>query len=145
MATTLPSGGTISIDTEITYEDQPTVTFYIDPIAKQVRGYTDELSAMQQAVEIIMNVERYKFQIYTANFGVELEGLIGEDFGFVSSEIRRRIEDSFYPDTRILGTSNWEFNWDGSIESLTISFVVHTVYGNLSYTSTLVEEAPSNA
>lgn len=145
MATTLPSGGTIAIDTEIIYQDQPTITYYVDPVSKQIRGFTDELSAMQQAVEIIMSVERYKFSIYTANFGTEFEGLIGDEYGYVTSELRRRIEDAFVPDTRILSTSEWTFDFDSASESLTVSFFVHTVFGNLFYTSTLIEEADISA
>lgn len=131
MATTLPSGGTISTDTEIIFQDYPTYTYRIDHITNQIRGFTDELDAMRQAVEIILNVERYEFQIYSANAGVSFKDLIGEEYGFVTSELERRINDAFVPDTRITGTSNWEFVNNYETSSLYVSFYVHTVFGNL--------------
>lgn len=131
MPTILPDGSSIGIDTELTYADYPTYTYKVDHVTNKIRGMTDELDAMTQAVEIILQVERYYFQIYSANFGVNLNELIGQEYGFVCSELKRRINDSFVPDNRILNTSNWVFSQLGPDDNLTVSFVVHTVYGNI--------------
>jgi hypothetical protein len=90
---------------------------------------TDGLTAMRQAVAIILGVERYRHEIYTPNAGVELfDGLIGAEYGFVVSELRRRIDDAFVPDVRILGTSDWVFEQSDK-NSITASFTVNTVFG----------------
>lgn len=43
-----------------------------------VQGYTDKLNAVKQAVFKILNTERYKYIMYSWNYGVELEDLFGE-------------------------------------------------------------------
>lgn len=131
MPTLLPNGVELSLDTEITFEDFPTLTWYIDPVTKQIRGFTDELTAMTQAVETYLRIERYKFPIFSPNAGVEFEDLTGQDYGYITSEIRRRVDDAFLPDTRITGTGDFVFTPDFPNSSLLVEFPVYTVYGNL--------------
>lgn len=119
----------IDLSTTVEFEDYPTNTFYIDPVSQQVRGMEDGLKAIQQAVEIIFGVERFFWQIYTPNFGIEFDGLIGSEYGFVTSELKRRIEESFIPDNRILGTNDWYFRLIDT-DTLICSFTVITVYGS---------------
>lgn len=126
---TLPQN--VGLSTEIEYVDRPTNTYIIDWSSKQIRGMDAGLAAMRQAVETILACERYKWQIYTSNFGSELEDLPGEDFALLVAEIPRRINDAFSVDNRILETQNWTFkdNGDGS---MTVSFNVVTVFGTVS-------------
>jgi len=86
---------------------------------------------MRQAVEIILQNERFRWQIYTADFGSELEELVGEDYDFIVSELPRRIRDAFSRDSRILSADNFVFS-DGSGGKLVCSFDVHTVFGTIS-------------
>lgn len=141
----LPDGINIGADTEVIYEDYPTYTFYVDPLTKQIRGMTDGLQAMVQAVEIILSIERFVYQIYTPNSGVEFEGLIGEPYGFVISELRRRIEDSFVPDTRIIEATDFRFEAHPLEGVLVVNFTVITVFGNFPYELDVpLEEADAN-
>lgn len=133
----LPEGINIGADTEVVFEDYPTYTYYVDPLTKQINGMVDGLSAMVQAVEIIMSVERYMFQIYTKNFGIEFEGLIGESYGFVMSELKRRIRDAFVPDNRIVEARDFKFEAEPVQGILTLSFTVITVFGDFLYETTL--------
>lgn len=119
----------IKMNTQIEFADYPTNTFYVDPISKQIRGFADGLMAMKQAVEIILQVERYKFQVYTSNVGVEFDGLIGINSDYIVSELKRRIDDAFVPDRRIKATKDYTFDKTES-DTLAVSFVVETVYGN---------------
>lgn len=135
---TLPEGVTIGADTDVTFEDYPTYTYYVDPLTRQISRMTDGLEAMVQAVEIIMSVERYKFQIYTPNFGIEFEGLIGEPFGFVISELKRRINDALSVDNRITETKDFVFDAEPLEGELTLSFTVVTVFGDFEF-STILE------
>ena len=127
----LPINDSISLDTPVEFENYPTHTFYVDPITKQISGFADGLTAMKQAVEIIFAVERFKWQIFTPNAGIELDGLIGEDYGFVTSELKRRIEESLIPDNRILGASDFTFEQTSS-DSIHCSLIINTVYGSFS-------------
>lgn len=130
---TLPEGVNIGADTTVVYEDYPTNTYYVNPMTKQIQGMTDGLAAMVQAVEIILSVERFMFQIYTPNFGVEFEGLIGEPFGFVISELKRRIAEAFVPDNRIIEARDFRFEPQPLEGILTVYFNVYTVFGDFPY------------
>lgn len=119
----------IGLDTAIEFEDYPTYTFYVDPISQQVLRMEDGLTAMKQAVQIIFSVERYKWQIFSPNAGIELEGLVGMDFGFITSELKRRIEEALIPDNRILGASDFTFKQTDA-DVFFCSCTVNTVFGN---------------
>lgn len=93
---------------------------------------TDGQQAMRQAVEIILNIERFYWQIYSPYFGMQWDGLIGQSPGYVASEIQRRLKDAFSTDDRILGISDFTYTSDD--ESLSASFTVNTVYGSVDQT-----------
>lgn len=118
----------IDLSTNIVFENYPSNTFYIDPISNQVYGKIDGLQAVTQTVEIILSVERFYWQIYSSNFGVELQELIGNSYGLITSEIKRRVDDSFSTDNRILGTDDWLFTIENK-DTVICSFTVLTVYG----------------
>ena len=124
---TLPEG--VNLQTSLQYVTRPTNTFLIDWASRQISGMDEGLPAMRQAVEIILHVERFKWQIYSSNFGSELDELIGEDAAYIESEVPRRIADAFSVDSRILGAKNFTFTQAGDV--LTVTFDVETVYGEI--------------
>ena len=93
----------IDLSRGVVFQDQPSLTWIADPVTNRLRGRGDNWEAVRQAVEVIVNVERFKWQIYTPNFGIDYEGLLGNEPGFVASELQRRLVDAFLPDNRILG------------------------------------------
>lgn len=125
---TLPEG--VGLDVSLQYVGKPTKTFLIDWSSKQISGMDEGLLAMRQAVEIILQNERFEWQIYSSNFGSELETLVGEERDFIESELPRRIEDAFSGDSRILTVENFVFT-EKIPGELSCSFDVKTVYGTL--------------
>lgn len=123
---TLPQN--VGINASLEYAELPTTTFIIDWSSRQIAGIGTGLDAMRQAVEIILANERFRWQIYDSNFGVELEGLIGDDLDYIKAEIPRRIEEAFSVDSRILSVDNYVFT-ETSPGVLSVSFDVQTVYG----------------
>lgn len=113
----------------VVFQDQPTLTWIADPVTRRIRGRGDGWEAIRQAVEIIVNVERFKWQIYTPNFGTDYNGLLGTEPGYAASELQRRLEDAFLPDSRILGMK--DFTWSFSGVSLSARFTVLTVFGDI--------------
>ena len=97
---TLPDG--VGLDVSLKHTEQPTNTFLIDWSSGQISGMDEGLKAMRQAVEIVLQNERFRWQIYDSNFGTELEDLIGEEYDYIVSELPRRIEEAFSMDSRIL-------------------------------------------
>lgn len=125
---TLPD--VIGFVTDIVVAAQPSKTWIIDRNTMQVSGMDDGLESVRQAVEIALNVERYRWTIYSANFGSELDGLVGEDYAYIVAELPRLIEDALSPDSRVVGVDEYSFERTG-LNSLSVSFTVHTVYGDI--------------
>ena len=90
---TLPEG--VGLTVSVGSVDMPTDTFIIDWPSGQVSGMDSGLAAMRQAVEIILHNERFRWQIYSSDFGSELEELAGEEYDYITSEIPRRIGEAF--------------------------------------------------
>lgn len=125
MANTLPD--IIGFDTDIQLTSRPSRTWIIDRNTMQV-GYMDEgLEAVRQAVEIALNVDRFRWQIYNTNFGNELNDLIGDDADYIMSEFPRMVDDALSVDDRVIDTADYVFNIDG--DSMAVSFTVNTVFG----------------
>lgn len=124
MSDTLPED--IELD-DVEIEELPTNTFLVDTESEQVAGMDEGLEAMRQAVEIMLTTERFGFQIYSSNFGVELEDLVGADPDYIKSVFPERVRDAFSIDDRILGEQNYVFTVSG--DSMLITFDVITVFG----------------
>ena len=87
------------------------------------------LEAMKQAVSIILQTERFGYQIYSSDFGIELRGLIGKPEEYVTSMIKRRVAEALKVDKRIRSVKNYTFHTDGK-GGLYCVFEVNTVYGS---------------
>lgn len=124
---TLPD---IGFSTDIVITAQPSKTWIIDRDAMQVSRMDEGLESVRQAVEIALNVERYRWTIYDANFGSELYGLAGEDEAYIIAELPRMVEDALSPDSRVIAVDNYVFTRLDST-SMRVTFTVHTVYGDI--------------
>ncbi len=111
-------------------EEQPTYTYKMNPDSGLIRGYVDGIEAMEQAVYKILSTQRYRYLIYSWNYGIELEDLFGEPISFVCPELERRIKEALLWDTRIENVENFKF--DTSKRGIVhVSFVVCTIFGDL--------------
>lgn len=113
---------------DVEFEELPTNTFLVEK--EQVAGMNEGIEAMRQAVEIMLTTERYDYQIYSENFGVELEDLVGEDPDYIKATFPELIRDAFSIDERILREENYKFTVTG--DTMTITFDVVTVFGTFS-------------
>lgn len=125
----LPSGAA-DID-NVTIEStaaQPSLTYRLDyDNTGQVAGKCDELEAMEQAIYKIINTERYQYLIYSWNYGIELQDLIGQPIPYVYAELQRRITEALEQDDRILEVTN--FNFSHNDEDVAVTLEVSTIYG----------------
>lgn len=113
-----------------TTQHEPGYTFKLDTERQRVRGTTDDKEAVLQTIYLTLSVERYAYQIYSRNYGVELEDIIGKPKDYAMSEIKRRITEALTQDDRITGVTGWEF--ESGRKSVTARFVVNTIYGDVS-------------
>ena len=125
---TLPE--VVGFDTDIVVASQPSKTWIIDRNTMQVSRMDKGLEAVRQAVEIALNVERYKWTIYNANYGSELNDLVGEDEAYIIAEIPRLVEGALSTDSRVVSVDDYVYKKTDT-NSMTVSFTVHTVYGDL--------------
>ena len=130
---TLPTGG-INISAGVQFEQQPSRTWFINQETQRIQGECTDYEAVRQSVEIILNVERFRWQIYSPYSGMQWNGLIGQDPGYVASELQRRIREALMMDDRVRGISNFSYTVEGDV--LRASLTVNTVYGD---TQTSVE------
>ncbi len=111
-------------------EEQPTHTYRMNLGNSMIRGYTDNIEAMKQAIYKILNTERYQYVMYSWNYGIELLDLYGQPVSYVCPELERRITEALTWDDRINSVDNFEFNTVKKGEIL-VKFTVHTVFGDV--------------
>ncbi|EGT4674156.1 TPA: DUF2634 domain-containing protein [Clostridioides difficile] len=108
---------------------EPSKTFKLNIEKNRVDGICDDVEALKQTIFLILNTERYQHLIYSWNYGVELNDLIGEPISYVIPELERRITEALIQDDRIENIDNFEFqNIKGKVQC---RFSVHTKYGNI--------------
>ena len=97
-----------------------------------LRGSTDEMQALQQAILKVLSTEKYECPIYSFSYGIETEDLIGKNPAFVQAELKRRIVECLLRDERITGVENFNFSVSG--DRLHCSFDVISIFGTINIT-----------
>lgn len=92
-----------------------------------VRGRVDGPAALRQAVWLMLNIEKGMNPIFSADYGVELAGLLGERLEYVVPELERRLREALCSDERVLDVADLNFEFSGS--RVQVGFVVKSVYG----------------
>lgn len=128
---TLPEGSGINIQ-DVVFESQPDLTWWRDPDTNRIVGTADGHKAVAQAVEVMLLVERFRWQIYKPFFGMQWEGLLGNNPGYVAAELQRRIREAVTIDDRVTGISNFSYTISG--DTMNAEVTVNTVYGPLNQT-----------
>lgn len=123
---TLPQN--IGFGTEIEYVSRPSLTWLINRQTMRVQSRVEGLEAVRQAVEIILSVERFKWQIYTSRIGTELDDLIGEEAAYIESELPRMVTEALLVDDRVIEVT--DFVSHVKDDTMTWAFTVNTVYGS---------------
>lgn len=114
---------------QINESAEPSNTFFIDFEKGRISGFVDEREAVKQAIMLILNTERYKFLIYSWNYGVELEELIGTHPDIVEDEAERLISEALLQDDRI--TAVYDFEFSRNRDTLLVNFKVDSIYGDI--------------
>ena len=97
---------------------------------KRIIGEIDDLEAVKQAVYKILHTERFNSLVYTWDYGVEFENLIGKDYDFILGDLQRRIEEALLQDDRIERIENVKVDKKQN-DSIDVSFIVISKYGNV--------------
>ena len=103
-------------------------TFKVDPDNGRIRGLVDELDSVKQAVRIMLSVPRFQHEIFSRNFGHDLQDLIGKPLDYVLGDVRRMIREALMIDERIIEVD--DFVIDKVDENLQVKFKVTSIYGD---------------
>lgn len=124
----IPKNDDSVLQDEIEIEEIPNMTYFLNKDKKQIVGMIDDLEAIKQAVFLMLSIERMDYEIYSDDYGVELDELIGEPIQYVLSELKRRITDCLLYDERINSVDNFDF--EVAVGSIHATFCVYTIYGD---------------
>lgn len=109
----------------VTTAHEPSKTWFLDFETGHVRHYTDGAAAVAQAAMLMLLTARYRYPIFSFQYGGELQTLVGKDSAFVFSESKRMIADTLSTDDRILSVGNFK------MKNGQISFVMTTIFGDI--------------
>lgn len=110
-------------------EEQTSKTYCLNIEKNIISGYCDGIEAMKQAIYCILNTERFEHLIYSWNYGIESNHLIGESTTFVIPEIERVVTEALMQDTRI--TEVTDFQFEVNKNQVIAKFAVITVVGEI--------------
>ncbi len=121
----LPEGITIikSVETQ-----QPSKTWKIDFGKNKITAMIDNMEAVKQMIHIALTTEYQYSDIYT-DFGLKTADIIGQDFFFIVSELKRRIRETLLKDDRISDVT--DFSFKEVDDGVLVSFTVSTIYGEI--------------
>ncbi len=126
----IPQNSDIDLQQDFDIEEEPTSTFKINTEKQKIIGRCDGLEAVKQAVYLILNTERFKWIIFSGNYGVEFEELYGKPIPYVLPELKRRITEALTQDDRI--TSVDDFDFEVIKNKVMCSFTVRSNFGDFS-------------
>ncbi|MFV0497186.1 MAG: DUF2634 domain-containing protein [Candidatus Fimivivens sp.] len=106
---------------------KPSATYRL--VGDRIDGKTDGKAAAMQAIELMLSTERWRHLIYSGDYGLELEGILGKSRGYLEADMERRFSEALAEDDRIEGIEGFEMVFSG--DEAHISFTVITVFGDI--------------
>ena len=107
----------------------PSIIVGNDSYKNRIKGTITDLEAVEQSVYLALGTERYRFPIYSWDYGIELLNLYGKPMPYVMAELPERIKEALRVDDRIIDATDFKFVQNG--RTLTVSFTVLTKHGEL--------------
>lgn len=101
----------------------------LDFESKRILDTTDGFDAVLQAIRKVFLTERYAYQIYSGEYGIELQKYIAKDYDYLVADLGRSISDCLLSDDRIKSVQSFSFSQVAS-DMLNISFEIATVDGS---------------
>ena len=115
------------------YESPPSLTYRLDFTNRRIIGKVDDKEAVMQFIKKVLDTSKYAYEIYDWYYGNELLALVGMSYNYIVVEAPRIIEEALLVDDRITYIDQWSFK-KVAVDAMEISFLVHTIYGNIKYT-----------
>jgi hypothetical protein len=118
----------LTTNLELTEISEATRTYKISN--DKIQGYVDNIEALKQSIDKRLNTEQCECPIYSFDYGISLDDLIGKDSVYVKVELKRRIKECLLKDDRIQNVDNFIYSVSG--DTMTCTFDVVSIYGTIS-------------
>ena len=106
----------------------PGKTYYYNIEKQTISGFIDDITALKQAIYLILISKRYEHELYSSSYGLETDELVGCPDGVVYPRIERIFTDALLQDDRITSISDFDFKRER--DTLRVSFKVSSNIGN---------------
>lgn len=122
---------TIGQDIEITSSSaQTSRTYKIDVDQGRVVGFIDGREAMMQAIYLVFETERFRYLIFSWNYGIELNAVMGKSYPVFASEIKRVIREALLADSRITDITDFVIKRIDK-RTASVTFTAQTIFGDV--------------
>lgn len=117
-------------------DDEVLREYEVDFITGELTGgIVEGIEALKVWVWVALHTNRYRFEIYSWDFGHELEDMIGKTYSeeYITSETESLVEECLLVNEKIIGISDFECSIEK--DKLVISFTILSVYGEGEFTT----------
>lgn len=115
-------------DDDIEEVTLPSLTYQVSN--GRIIGNIDGLDAMRQAIDKLLRTERFIFEIYSDQYGNDLDELIGKEYEYVEADIARVLDEAIMGDDRVDSVEVTSISRQSS-NSLLANVSVATMYGTI--------------
>ena len=118
---------------DVTIRTWPTRTYNLRFDGQPSFGKLEGLEAMKQAIFLILSIPRFRHEIFSWNYGSELEPLFGQaNTVQLQVRVQEAIREALMQDDRITDVTGFSFARKGT--EMAVSFVAETTEGNVEST-----------
>ena len=128
--------------TEETQESKIPKEYEIDFKTGQLTGRIVEgVEAIKVWIWLVLQTPRYRYYIYSWDYGNEFEELIGRGYSeeYINAEAQRMTEDCLLVNEHIESITDFSVGMEN--EQLTISFTANTIYGTIQFDNEKIARA----
>jgi len=128
--------------TEETQESKIPKEYEIDFKTGQLTGRIVEgVEAIKVWIWLVLQTPRYRYYIYSWDYGNEFEELIGRGYSeeYINAEAQRMTEDCLLVNEYIESITDFSVGMEN--DQLTISFTANTIYGTIQFDNEKIARA----
>ncbi|BAK46133.1 hypothetical protein CXIVA_01660 [Clostridium sp. SY8519] len=114
------------IETDFEEESYATRTFRMNTDTGTISGMCDGKEAIAQGIHCMLLTELGRYPIFSEDYGLAAEDLIGEEMDYARAELKDRITEALLFDERVISVDDFEFHPTGSSLLITCSVTTDT-------------------
>lgn len=127
----LPGDYDDKLQQDFSITERTTQTYRLNFDGTPSAGMVDGLDAMKQAIFLALSTERFRHEVYSWDYGIEIDSLIGQSHTpYLQSQLIHAIESALIVDDRILRVYGFGFN-KSQAGTLSVRFEVETTQGTV--------------